>query len=181
MSRRELVTGLLGGVAMFVWTSVAHLALPLGAAGVREMPGEKAALVALSTSIGRDSGLYVFPGMGSDTMEQYQQKLAIYPSGLLVYHPPGASGMTAARLGIELATEVLEALLAVWLLQQTRAVGFLRRFGVVVALGIVASLGTNLSYWNWYGFPAAYTAAYMFTQIAGFAVVGAIAALRLKR
>jgi hypothetical protein len=36
-------------------------------------------------------------------------------------------------------------------------------------------------YWNWYGFPALYTAGYMLIQIIGFFIVGIIAALVLPK
>src|SRR5438128_10291577 len=31
-----LLAGILGGIVMFIWTSIAHMALPLGEAGIRE-------------------------------------------------------------------------------------------------------------------------------------------------
>ena len=37
---RIFLAGLLGGIAMFIWTSIAHMALPLGDTGVREIPNE---------------------------------------------------------------------------------------------------------------------------------------------
>ena len=49
---------------MFVWTSVAHMALPLGEAGINEIPNESAALGAMQSSIGDKTGLYIFPGLG---------------------------------------------------------------------------------------------------------------------
>jgi hypothetical protein len=38
-----------------------------------------------------------------------------------------------------------------------------------------------VSYWNWYSFPAIYTAAYMFIQVVGFICVGIVAALVLGK
>ena len=35
--KRIILAALLGGIAMFVWSSIAHMALPLGEAGVRQM------------------------------------------------------------------------------------------------------------------------------------------------
>jgi len=32
----------------------------------------------------------------------------------------------------------------------------------VLVTGILAAITTNLSYWNWYGFPGAYTASFFF-------------------
>jgi hypothetical protein len=37
------------------------------------------------------------------------------------------------------------------------------------------------SYWNWYGFPTVYTAAYMFMQIVGFLCVGLVVAFVLRK
>ena len=41
---RILIAGILGGIVMFIWTSIAHMALPLGEAGINEIPNESAVL-----------------------------------------------------------------------------------------------------------------------------------------
>jgi hypothetical protein len=56
--------------------------------------------------------------------EPYDQKLAVNPSGLLVYHPQWETGITARKLTTEFLTELLEAFLVVALLAQTRLVSF---------------------------------------------------------
>jgi hypothetical protein len=81
---------------------------------------------------------------------------------------------------IEFLIEVLESVLAVWLLAQTRRQSFAARVGFVVVIGVIAAVATNIPYWNWYGFPAAYTASYITTQIIGFVVVGLVAAAMIK-
>jgi glycerol uptake facilitator-like aquaporin len=45
---------------------------------------------------------------------------------------------------------------------------------------VIAAIATNVSYWNWYGFPTNYTAAYIFIQVVGFFCVGLVAALMMK-
>jgi hypothetical protein len=65
MTKRTLLAGVLGGIAMFVWTSIAHMVLPLGEAGVREIPNEQAVLAAMQANIGDKSGLYLFPDLAS--------------------------------------------------------------------------------------------------------------------
>ena len=35
--KRVLLSGIIGGIAMFVWMSLAHMVLPLGRIGVREI------------------------------------------------------------------------------------------------------------------------------------------------
>jgi hypothetical protein len=71
--------------------------------------------------------------------------------------------------------------LVVFLLAQTRIETFAGRAGFVLIVGILAVITTNISYWNWYGFPSVYTASYMLIQIVGFFLVGVVAALILRK
>jgi hypothetical protein len=178
---RTLLAGILAGVAMFAWASIAHIALPLGTVGVSEIPGEPAVLNSMQAALGNNDGLYIFPAMGPDNdMTAYAHKLALSPSGLLIYRAPGAKPLEPSQLVIEFLTETLEALIAIWLLTKTRINGYLRRVGFFAVLGVICSLGTNLSYWNWYGFPASYTIVYMMIQVVGFVCAGLVAAAMIR-
>lgn len=107
-------------------------------------------------------------------------KAASGPSGLLMYH--ATRPFTFGKwMGIEFATELLEAILVVFLLVQTRIAGFGGRVGFVLVAGIMTAIATNVSYWNWYGFPSVYIGSYMLIQIVGFLVVGIVAALLLRK
>jgi len=64
---------------------------------------------------------------------------------------------------------------------QTRLNRFISRVAFVTILGALATITTNISYWNWYGFPAGYTVAFMSSQILGFLCGGMIIALVLGR
>ena len=124
-----LLAGILGGIVMFIWTSIAHMILPLGDAGIREIPNEAAVLAAMQSNIGQETGLYFFPGPGlgpnptrqqrSEAMKHMGERLASNPSGILMYHPPGRAVMMGHLLGIEFATELFESILVVFLLAQT--------------------------------------------------------------
>jgi hypothetical protein len=185
-----LLAGILGGIAMFIWTSIAHLVLPLGEAGIQEIPNESALLSAMQSNIGNQTGLYIFPGLGvgknatrqekHEAMKQIAAKAASGPSGLLMYHPtrPFTFGKW---MGIEFGTELLQAILVVFLLSRTRIATFAGRVGFVLVAGILAAITTNISYWNWYGFPGVYIASYMLIEIVGFFVVGIVAALVLRK
>jgi hypothetical protein len=186
---RIILAGILGGIAMFIWTSLAHMALPLGEAGVRELPHEQALLASLKANLGEARGLYLFPGPGlgdnptreakKESMRRMSEKLASNPSGLLMYHPTRPLNF-GRLLATEFVTELFEAILAVFLLAQTRIFSFGGRVGFVFVVGILAATATSVSYWNWYGFPKRYIAAYMFTQIVGFLCVGLVAALLMR-
>ena len=186
-----LLAGILGGIAMFIWTSVAHMFLPLGEAGIGEIPNESAVLGAMQSNIGDQTGLYIFPGPGvgksatrqekNEAMKRMVERMAANPSGILMYHGPGRAFTLGKWLGIEFATELVESILVVFLLAQTVIASFAGRVGFVLVAGILAAIATNVSYWNWYGFPCVYTASYMFIQIIGFLCVGIVAALMLRK
>jgi hypothetical protein len=190
MTTRAFLAALLGGIAMFIWSFIAHDLLPLGEIGMREFKDEAATLDTLKTNLGNARGLYHFPGHKagpnatrqerSDAIKRAIEKAATGPSGLLIYHPSREFSF-AKLLGIEFATELLEAILVVFLLTQTRIESFGGRVGFVLLAGILAAVTTNIPYWNWYGFPTRYTAAYMFIEIIGFLCVGLVVALLLKR
>jgi hypothetical protein len=71
--------------------------------------------------------------------------------------------------------------LVIWLLAQTRVASFTGQVGFVLIAGTLAAITTNISYWNWYGFPGVYTASYILIEIVGFVLVGVIAALVLRK
>jgi len=189
MTTRILLAGILGGIAMFIWSAIAHMFTPLGEAGVRELPNESAVMAALESNLGQNRGLYLYPGPGAgpnatraqkeEAMKKMGEKTANNPSGILMYTPRRPLNM-ARLLGIEFATELLESILVVALLAQTRITTFGGRVLFVTVAGILAAIATNVSYWNWYGFPKRYIASYMFMQVVGFFCAGLVAALLLR-
>ena len=144
----------------------------------------------MQSNITEKSGLYFFPGLGvgpnatrqekNEAMKQGAAKIASGPSGLLIYNYARPFAFTKA-LTIEFATELVESILVVFLLAQTVIASFAGRVGFVLVAGILAAIATNISYWNWYGFPCVYTASYMFIQIIGFLCVGVVAAFVLPK
>src|SRR5437588_13032667 len=115
--KRLLLAGLLGGLALFVWESVAHMALPLGEAGVKSLPNEAPVLAGLKQNI-QEPGFYFFPagdsmkpGMTSEQQRQAfdnQAKLMrAGPAGILVIHPEGMEAITAGKLLTQFGADVL--------------------------------------------------------------------------
>ena len=173
---RVFLAGLAGGLLMFLWSSIAHLVLPLGETGVSTLPNEVQTIVALQNTMGQHEGLFLFPDTRpGKPMASLKGPVA---SGLLVYHPAQIIEMRPSNLLIEFWSEVAEAMIAAMLLSFVVIDGYLSRVGIVSLTGLAAAITTNASYWNWYGFPTSYTLAYGFTQFMGFVVAGlAIAAI----
>jgi hypothetical protein len=172
---RILLAGLAAGLAMFVWSSFAHLATPLGAMGVGTLPDESATVANLASAIGERGGLYLFPSPNRSA-----PSAATAPGGFLVFNPDSPTSMSPKNLVIEFLTECAEGLIAAWLLAQTALAGYAARVGFVAAIGLAAAITTNIPYWNWYTFPLAYTLAYAFMEFAGYVAAGLVLAAILK-
>jgi hypothetical protein len=190
MAKRVVIAGILGGLTMFIWLFVAHELLPLGEMGVGEISNEGPVLSAMQSVIPR-GGFYIYPGFGlgpnptsaqrNAAMPAYMKKYEQSPHGILIYNPPSGPFNFGKLLAREGALNLLEALLAAWLLSWAAAGrAYSQRAGFVVILGALASVTTNVEYWNWYEFPGNYIAGYMVTQIIGFTLVGLVVAAFVK-
>ena len=166
---------MLGGIAMFIWSGIAQMVLPLGEAGVQQIANEPPLLSSMQTTLNAP-GLYMFPNMPGD-MDQakYQKMVESGPSGMLIYFPKRDFSF-GRSLGFEFFTELAQAQIAVYLLSLTNAHAFAGRLVFYALLGLIAAIATNLSYLNWYGFPVTYTLAYMFTGWMGYLCAGLVAA-----
>ena len=173
---RILIAGLAGGIAMFFWSFVAHDLTPLGMVGVKTLPAESVTVANLASSIGDDSGLYLFPVNKSGNAPS--ASAATGPGGFLVYNAHSPLTMSPMNLIKEFLTELVESLIAAWLLAQTVLAAYAMRVAFVTAVGVVGAITTNIPYWNWYAFPTNYTLAYGAIEVIAFLIAGlAIAAL----
>ena len=172
---KKLLAAVLGGLAFFAWSSVAHIFTGLGETGIQEIPNEQAVVSSMKANM-PTSGLYAFPGFGlpptashSEKMKAMQSdamqaKMKAGPTGIVVFRAGGMGGITLRPMLIELSTNIVQIFLAVLLLGQTRIVNFVGRWRS----------------WNWYGFPGNYTTAYIAVIAVGFAVAGLVAAAIVK-
>ncbi len=189
MMKRILLAGVLGAIAMFVWNFVAHMLLPLGELGVSQIPHQSAFFSALENNIGAQPGLFFFPtpelGAGEkmhdkQVMERMASQYESKPTGILVYRPAGRPFTFGKWLAREFSFQFVESLLAAYLLAQAALGSYLKRVVFVTIIGVIAAITTNMSYWNWYGFPKLYTMSYMFTQAMGYFCAGLVIAWILK-
>ena len=61
MTMRLILAAVLGAIAMFFWSYVAHDLIPIAFAGIKEIPKEKEVSAALDNHIGDNPGTYMFP------------------------------------------------------------------------------------------------------------------------
>ena len=169
---RVIIAAILGGIAMYIWATVAHVATPLATVGFQAVPNEAAVAAAMHKNLGDKPGQYFMPfahGSDQNAMAAQEARLKVEPSALIVYRPPG-SGMTAGQLITEFVLELVESLLTAAIL--VGAAGFTARVGAAGMIGLIAGMATNLSYWNWYGFSLDYSLANAFTELMKFVFAG---------
>jgi hypothetical protein len=172
--------GLLAGIVLFFWGAFAHMVLPLGKMGVHRIPSEEPVIGAMRDSI-REPGFYFFPGKDmsgevSESEEQvWQAKVKQGPVGVIIIRPSGGEAMSFRQLGTELATNIVSALLAGFLLTSIRS-GYWGRVLFVTLLGVFGFLTISVPYWNWYGFPCDFTIAESIDQVVGWFLAGLVLA-----
>ncbi len=172
---RVLLAGFLGGVAIFIWASIAHQATPLDDVGVATLPHQEQILPLLRESLGSTPTVFYFPGPGAHA------DMAATPFGVLIYRPPGMpAGVTGPRLFGEFVAETIQATIAAFLLAQTVLRGFFARVAFVAAIGLAGALTTNATYWLIPGYPGNYTLAYGFIDLMRYVFAGLVIAAVLK-
>jgi hypothetical protein len=165
------------------------LFLGLGDVGINDIPNEQAVVSSIKANI-TQPGLYRIPGFGLGPNATQSQKMAKMnelapamkagPVGIMVIHPEGAEPVTPRQMITELVTNIIQVLFAIMLLAQTSIVGFKGRWRFITMVGVLAAISTNISYWNWYGYPGNYTFAYICTVAMGFSFAGLVAAAMVK-
>jgi hypothetical protein len=184
---RILVAAIFGGIVMFCWGAVAHMALGLGNQGIHQPIHEDTVLSSLHQGLGDQAGVYLLPSFDPNKWSDpaaktaYQQKAVVSPYALVVYLPQGED-MT--KMGPQLlrqwASDTLSSL-ALAFLMGLAAFGFAKRMAIAVAAPIFAWFSVLVPYWNWYRFPVSFTWAALIEQVIGWLLAGAVMAWWLGR
>ena len=188
MAKRVILAGLLGGILLFLWGGLYHDLLPFGEMGLKELPNEQAIVGTLKPNL-PDAGIYTFPTTGlppdathaqrAAKMDEVNQKAASGPQGLLIYRPIGTP-LSGKMLITEGLTNIVQALLVAFLLAQVGLKRFSSRLGFAFVLGLLASITTNISLWNWYSFPGNWMLSQLVFLIVGYLIVGIVVAAIVK-
>lgn len=177
---RILAAALVGGVVMFMWGAVEHMATPLGEMGLSMIPKEEGLLSQMKQTVPA-KGLYFFPGRdlkhdSEAAQKDWMDRMHRGPSGLLLINPNGAEAMEPKQLIIEFVSNVLAAfvlalLFAKWPVSKMTA-------GIIgLGVGFYGWMSILVSYWNWYGFPADFTFAALVEQAVGGFLTGVVIAM----
>ena len=191
MSKNILLAGILGGLALFAWESVAHMALPLGEAGIRGFGDHETAMMAAFKEHVKEPGFYFFPapedkpGMTreqkSKAMAAAMDRMGSEPTGITIVYPQGRVVNMGTGLPMQFAGDVVVMPIAAFLLSRAAPLkGYAARVGFVALMGLIPTLQADMPQWTWYGFPDAYFGAQFLVHLVGFAVGGLVLARLVK-
>jgi hypothetical protein len=148
---------------------------PLGQVGVHALPNGDAVIAQIGDAAGGKAGLYFVP----DNMAK-KVSAAAGPFALVSFTPKAPTGLSSAQLAFEFVSELVEAILAAWLLAQANLATYGARVAFVTVIGVVAAILSEAPYWNWYSFPLDYSLANVAMQVIGFFFAGLAMAWYLK-
>ena len=156
MLRTWYVAGLLAGIFVFIWGGLAHNFLGLGGESTFKIV-PNATLAAMAFGI-QDPGLYMLSY--SKDRNETTRMMEKYPSGIMVYAPPGTTLSMGRLLGTQAVSDILACLVAAWLfsLALPKLPTPVSQVGFVLGLGAFGFLMADIQYWNWYRFPTNFTA-----------------------
>ena len=183
---RVVIAGLLGGLVIFIWGAVSHMALPLGEMGMAEAGNEDAVIAVLKENM-PEAGVYLVPGLSSAQMSDdaavaaYKAKSVANPNAFVVYQPVGRDGtQMTENLLRQYIGDTLAALIAAMIL----ALGPFskaKRVLMSVGMGAFAWLTVSAPYWNWYRFPQDFSLANLVMLLVGWLLAGFVMAWWLGR
>lgn len=181
---RTFVAVVVGGVVLFAWGAIDHMALPTGEMGIQSLPAEATLLPQMKQGIS-ERGFYFFPGMdvhdkSEAAQKAWQEKYRAGPRGVLIYDPTGGEAMSPAQLGTEFVSDLLAALFLTIVLAQVRG-GTAARAGLGLLAGLFGWMAIDVSYWNWYRFPSAIVVSSLIEQGVGGLLAGLAIGIVLGR
>lgn len=186
---RIVIAGILGGLVMWLWGAVSHMATPLGQMGMKVAPVAVQDQVLAATK-GFDGGaaVYMLPMMEmaefSDEAKKnaFVQRQTSNPYAFVVWAPNGVDSVNnmGGYLVTQWITDTLSAMLLAFIVSFA-AVGFGTRVLLFGAGGLFATMTLAVPYWNWYRFPLEFTIAAGVMQVVGWLLAGAAMAWWLGR
>jgi hypothetical protein len=184
MAIRILISGILAGLAVFFTGAFTHSALNWGGRAIKPLPNEEA-FVKSFVEQKAEPGMYAFPFVANDAPPKEQERVnEVYkkgPAGLVIVAPTGQDQMPPEVLAKELATNILGAILAAWIVSQfAPGKGFAIRFVAVFAMGMFAWLAIDASYLIWYRFSQNFVTDALFSGLLENTVAGLIIAAIIR-
>ncbi|MCB2198513.1 hypothetical protein KQI63_03855 [bacterium] len=183
--RKTIVAGLLAGLAIFIWNSVAWMALPHHRMVGKEVSDSGVVLDFLKSQ-DLETGVYFFPGMTEMQTDQ-EKVMQIYREGdfvpFMVYTGEPKDPMMVGTMIIGFIYLVLAGWLTAELLTlaKPRLKGRGQEILFVLGLALFATLTVHMTQVNWFYFPLSYVLMDIVDLLVGWLIGGFIISWWLGR
>jgi hypothetical protein len=178
---------LLGGLALFLWGAIYHMALPFYNAAMLPFANEDTVAQAVVAGAPQP-GTYVLPNLPAGaTDEQRKQGMSAIEEKaqrgpmVLAFVRPGPLGSFGTLLGVQLVLDLSLGLMATLILLNARPQSFGGRVLLLAGVGLAIWLSTSAPEWNWYSSGAAWALANLGEQVGGWALAGLVLAKVVPR
>lgn len=165
MANRLVLSTLLGGIVLFVWSAIAWMVIPWPGDPLRSFTNEEAVLQTITANTPR-SGNYVLPNEPKRAPGMTDEQYKATKQAAMDRMTRGPMIFTAVRLEpmgsmtklmvIQFLTQLLLALIASFLLMQTTRRSYVRRVVFVAVCGLLIFLGGKMDEWIWWSFSNSY-------------------------
>lgn len=185
MQKSLWLGGLCGGLTLFVWGAISWMVLPWHLTTLEKFKDEGTVAQAISANA-PVHGVYLLPNPHKHDPRLTEDKkkaeeiesLKLMVQGPFMFAavtPEGGHGMSAALI-VQMATDLIAAFLATWLLLRTRGLTFGQRVGFLVAVAVIVFMSAHVHYWNWWRFPTGYTAVSFADLLISWSLAGLVIA-----
>ena len=165
MANRLVLSTLLGGIVLFVWSAIAWMVIPWPGDPLRSFTNEEAILQTITANAPR-SGNYLLPNEPKRAPGMTDEQYKATKQAAMDRMTRGPMIFTAVRLEpmgsmiklmvIQFLTQLVLALIASFLLMQTTRRSYSRRVVFVAVCGVLIFLGGKMDEWIWWSFSNSY-------------------------
>src|SRR5262245_55366176 len=177
----------LGGLVLFLWGAIYHMALPFYNAAMLPFGNEDAVTQAVVAGAPKP-GTYVLPNVpATATAEQRKEGMSAVEEKaqrgpmVLAFVRPGPLGSFGTLLGVQLLIDLGCGLMATLILLNAKPLGFGGRVLLLAFVGLAIWLSTSAPEWNWYSTGAAWALANLGEQVGGWVLAGLVLAKVVPR
>lgn len=178
MSKRVIISIILGTIILFVWNAVAWMVLPFHSSSLKEMPAASVNMMDEFRKSLPESGVYHYPGMPKNDSPEYLQKVEkTLENGritaMVFKKEPTKLFEPSAFLG-GLLLNFLTVLFTYLVVSRLQYKSLTPVLITCVLLGLICSVMTDFSLVNWFWYPLGYTMANVFDILVSFGLLGVL-------
>ncbi|WP_395768648.1 hypothetical protein [Aquirufa sp.] len=170
--KKTLLGGVVGGLIIFIWQAISHMAFNLHEPSQKYSPGQDSVLIALKTHI-KNPGGYILPRMkdelSMDQMESFTQSIQGKPWAIIRYYDAYEVDMLSNMLR-GAVVNILLAILLIWIIKHLKnpTRGLIIRLSIVVGFMAFA----NVAYTEHIWYPVFDLRAQLIDAVVGWALCG---------